>query len=167
MLALIVVGLLPLLLGVLSGCAGPRLTIVNESSAWLRFNAASEVDARQAFLSGPLAGDGAVAFGVPPGARHEQALPRGGSILVQRRLGVTMSVQAGPNPASGDVRNPSLQTAYSVWLPPPGPYVLRVSGQPGILEITRVGLDGSPMGGDRASILPTAAMMRWELLPRR
>ncbi|MFI4917447.1 MAG: hypothetical protein ACIAS6_13195 [Phycisphaerales bacterium JB060] len=148
----------------ISGCAGPRLTVINESSAWLRLDAGSEVDPRQAFVSGPLAGDGSVLFGVPPGSRHEQALERGGSIFTQRRLGVVVGLSAGPNPAGGDARNPSFRTAYNVRLAPPGPYLLRITGQPGTLEITRVDTRGEPMPEDRASIVPSAAMMRWDLL---
>jgi hypothetical protein len=158
---------LPGLLLVLSACGGPRLTIINESSAWLRLHAGSEVDARQAYMTGPLASDGTVTFGVPPGARHEQQLERGGSIFVQRRLGVVMNLSAGPKPGSGDTRNPSFNTAFSVRLPPPGPYVLRITGQPGTVEITRVDADGRPLPEQRASILPTAAMMHWDVLPAR
>lgn len=151
----------------LSGCGGPRLTIINESSAWLRFEAASELDARQAYITGPLSGDGSVSFGVPPGGRHEQDLDRGGSILMQRRLGVVMNLLSGPNPASGDARNPSFRLAYNIRLAPPGPYVLKVTGQPGLLEIMRVDAQGQPMPESRSTIVRSAAMMRWDLLPRR
>ncbi len=151
----------------LSACGGPRLTIINESSAWLRLHAGSEVDARQAYITGPLASDGTVTFGVPPGARHEQQLERGGSIFIQRRLGVVMNLTAGPKPGSGDTRNPSFTTAFSVRLPPPGPYVLKITGQPGTVEISRVDANGEPLPEDRASILPTAALMQWEMLPSR
>lgn len=151
----------------LSGCAGPTLTVVNESSAWLRFHAASEVDARQAYVSGPLAGDRSVTFGVPPGGRHEQPLARGGSVFIQRRLGLVMDLSAGPNPASGDARNPSFNTAYSVRLPPPGPYVLKITGQPGTLEITRLDARGQPLPEQRAAIVPRAATMWWGTSPAR
>lgn len=163
MLCLLLVGLL----SVLSGCGGPTLTIVNESSAWLRFQAASEIDARQAYISGPLSGDGSVSFGVPPGARYEQGLEPGGSIFIQRRLGVVMNLLAGPNPASGDARNPSFATAYTVRLAPPGPYVLKITGQPGLLEIMRVDAQGEPMPESHSTIVRRAAMMHWDLLPLR
>lgn len=147
------------LLGLLSGCGGPRLTIINESSAWLRFEAASEVDPRQGYLSGPLSGDKAVSFGVPPGARHEQQLEPGGSVFVRHRLGVTLRVRIGPNPSGKDVRDPMLTTAYTVRLPAPGPYVLKFSGEPGATEIFRVDSQGDPIPDDRVQILPEAAMI--------
>lgn len=155
-------GLFLLVLGslaILSGCGGPRLTIINESSAWLRFEAASEIDARQAYITGPLAGDGSVTFGVPPGGRHEQDLEPGGSIFIQRRLGVVMHLRAGPNPAGPDARDPSLWTAYSVRLPPPGPYLLQIIGQPGSIEVVRVNAQGEPLPEHRSRVLPQAALI--------
>lgn len=146
------------MVALLSGCGGPRLTIINESSAWLRFEAASEIDARQSYITGPLAGDGSVAFGVPPGGRHEQALERGGSIFIQRRLGVVMHLRAGPNPAGPDARNPSLSTAYSVRLPPPGPYRLRVIGEPGSIEVLRVDANGEALPEARSRVLPETSL---------
>jgi hypothetical protein len=151
--------LLLILAPALSGCGGPRLTIINESSAWLRFHAASEVDPRQTAIATPLAGDGSVAFGVPPGGRHEQDLDRGGSVFVQRRLGLVLSVRAGPNPATPEARNPALATAYGVRLPPPGPYVLRFTGQPGAIEVERLGPDGQPMPEARLRVLPQASII--------
>lgn len=141
----------------LSGCGGPRLTIINESSAWLRFEAAAEVDPRQAYISGPLSGDDSVGFGVPPGARFEQRLAPGGSIFVRHRLGVMVRVQAGPNPNARS-SDPLLTTGYTVRLLPPGPYVLRFSGEPGAVEILRVDANGQPVADDRVRILPEAAM---------
>lgn len=151
--------LLLILTATLSGCGGPRLTIINESSAWLRFEAASEIDARQAYITGPLSGDGSVAFGVPPGGRHEQALERGGSIFIQRRLGVVMHLRAGPNPAGQDARNPSLSTAYTVRLPSPGPYLLRIVGEPGSIEVLRVDTHGEPMPEARSRVLPETSLI--------
>jgi len=145
-------------LSILSGCGGPRLTIINESSAWLRFEAASEIDARQAYITGPLASDGSVSFGVPPGGRHEQDLEPGGSIFIQRRLGVVMHLRAGPNPAGPDAREPSLLTAYSVRLPPPGPYLLRIIGEPGAMEVIRVNTQGEPLPEHRSHIVHATAL---------
>lgn len=159
MLRLLLLGFVP----ILSACGGPSLTIINESSAWLRFQAASEVDPRQSSITGPLAGDGSVTFGVPPGARHEQDIKPGGSIFTRRRLGITIHVQASTNPAGSDRLNPSFITSYSVRLPPPGPYRLRFTGQPGTVEIFRVDAKGQPLSEDRATILPQSAVMWWGL----
>ena len=144
----------------LSGCGGPRLTIINESSAWLRFEAAAEADPRQAYISGPLSGDESVAFGVPPGARFEQRLEPGGSIFVRHRLGVAVRVQAGPNP-NARTRTSFISTSYTVRLLPPGPYVLRFSGEPGTLEILRVDAKGNPLPEDRARVLPESGTVWW------
>ena len=146
-------------IAVFSGCSGPKLVIMNESAAWLRFEAASEVDARQAYLAGPLAGDGTVAFGVPPGGKHVQQLEPGGSIFVRRRLGLVLRVRAGPNPSSPDARNPMLVTAYSIRMPPPGPYALRFVGEPGTVEVQRVKTDGIPTEDDRLRVLPEASLV--------
>ena len=142
----------------LSGCSGPGLTIINESSAWLRFEAAAEVDPRQSLIGGPLSGDESVTFGVPPGARFEQSLEPGGSIFVRQRLGVTLRVRAGPS-ATGRSRDPLLVTAYTVRLAPPGPYILRFTGEPGTVEIVRVDASGEPLPDDRVRVLPEASMV--------
>lgn len=143
----------------LSACRGPALTIINESSAWLRFEAAAEVDPQRGFISGPLAGDPSTSFGVPPGARYGQRLEPGGSVLARYRLGVQLRVRAGPNPNSSDSRDPLRTQAYTVNLPPPGPYVLRFVGQPGSIEIFRVDAAGTPMPEARSRILPEASLL--------
>lgn len=98
-------------------------------------------------------------FGVPPGSRHEQQLERGGSVFVQRRLGVAISLRAGPNPAGPDARNPALSTAYSVRLAPPGPYRLLITGEPGSVEVVRIDADGRPLPENRWRALPRASLV--------
>jgi hypothetical protein len=69
-----------------------------------------------------------------------------------------MRISAGPNPAGPDARNPALQTAYTVRLPPPGPYRLQVVGEPGSIQLLRVDAKGNPVAEDRSRVLPDAAL---------
>ncbi|MEQ8843530.1 MAG: hypothetical protein RIB58_01650 [Phycisphaerales bacterium] len=145
-------------MALVSGCGGPRLTVINESSAWLRFEAAAEIDPRQAYVSGPLAGDASVRFGVPPGGRIEQALEPGGSIFVRRRLGLVLSVRAGPNPNGPGAREPLLSEGLSIRMVPPGPYALRFRGEPGSIEVVRIDAEGQPVDESRMTVLPQASL---------
>lgn len=147
---------------VLSGCGGPRLTIVNESSAWLRIEAASEIDRRRSTVLGPLAGDGALSFGVPPGAKLEQELEPGGSVFTQRRLGVVLRLEAGTKPGSGLLRSPTITNVFRVRLEPPGPYVLRISGRLNELEFIRTDSPGRPMDSDTLYVVPLSGSFGWD-----
>ena len=151
------------MVAVLSGCGGPRLTIINESSTWLRIEAASEIDYRRSSLLGPLAGDGALSFGVPPGAKLEQELEPGGSMFTQRRLGVVMRIEAGTKPGSGLLRSPTITNVFRVRLDPPGPYVLRISGKLNEVEFVRTDSQGRPMEDDDLYVVPLSGSVRWDL----
>lgn len=142
-----------------SGCAGPGLTIINESSAWLRVEAAAEHDPRAALYGTPTPGREAVEFGVPPGARFERDVPPGGSIFVRRRLGMLALVRAGPNPQGHDARDPTLYSAFRVRLAPPGPYRLLVTGEPGLVEVRRADASGGVWEDGRSLIVPEAENM--------
>lgn len=142
----------------LSGCAGPGLTIINESSAWLRVEAAAERDPRHALYGTPAPGREAVGFGVPPGTRYERAVPPGGSIFVRRRLGMLASMRAGPNPNGPDARDMAMYSAFRVRLAPPGPYVLLVTGEPGLIEVRRADTQGHVLDDPSSLIAPDATL---------
>ena len=151
------------MVGPLSGCGGPRLTIVKESATWLRIEAASEVDPRQSAVLGPLAGDGVRSFGVPPGGKLEQQLEPGGSIFIQRRLGIVMTIEAGTKPGKGLLRSPTITNVFRVRLNPSGPYVLRVSGNLNELESVRMDRRGEPGEEDELSVVPLSGSAGWDI----
>lgn len=85
-------------------------------------------------------------------------MPPGGSVFMRRRLGMLASVRAGPNPNGPDARDMGLYSAFRVRLAPPGPYVLLVTGEPGLVEVHRADTSGTVIEDGRSLIVPDASM---------